>query len=197
MSAYQAKFLKLQPESIPGFIYLVQAVGTDRFKIGRAINVPNRLRGLQTSSPLKIRYVYHAYVQNMNLCEMELHHKFSEQREIGEWFALTQQDVKFCIFLMRLVQILEPPEQPISQEIVSAENCNSVESIIFSPEPEITPLNQVVLDKALWWKVEAAQVEGKTTTWIIENILNKKGRKFSEGKKQLEELINKFGEKGG
>jgi len=49
----------------------------------------------------------------------------------------------------------------------------------------------------LWWKVEAAQVQGKTTTWIIENILGKKGRKFSEGKKQLEELLKKFSEEGG
>ncbi len=49
----------------------------------------------------------------------------------------------------------------------------------------------------LWWKVEAAQVQGKTTTWIIENILGKKGRKFAEGKKQFEELMRKFREEGG
>lgn len=52
-------------------------------------------------------------------------------------------------------------------------------------------------DKELWRKVQAAQLQGKTTTWIIENILGKKGRKFSEGKKQLEELLNKFSEEGG
>lgn len=48
-------------------------------------------------------------------------------------------------------------------------------------------------DLQLWWKVEAAQVEGKTATWIIENILGKKGRKFAEGKAQLAELLRKFG----
>lgn len=51
-------------------------------------------------------------------------------------------------------------------------------------------------DLELWWKVEAAKVEGKTQTWIIENILGKKGRKFSEGKKQFEELVKKFSEGG-
>lgn len=60
------------------------------------------------------------------------------------------------------------------------------------PEASATTSEQDASDLQLWWKVEAAQVEGKTTTWIIENILNKKGRKFSEGKKQLEELLNKF-----
>ncbi len=108
MSAHQTKFLKLRPESVPGYIYLVQAVGTDKFKIGRATDVARRIRGLQTGSPLKIRYVYHAYVHNANLCEMELHNKFSNQREIGEWFALTSEDVKSCIFLMRLIQEVEP-----------------------------------------------------------------------------------------
>lgn len=46
---------------------------------------------------------------------------------------------------------------------------------------------------ALWWKVEAAEVEGKSSTWIIENILKMKGRKFTEGKIQLAELKSKFG----
>jgi hypothetical protein len=108
MSAHQAKFLKLRPEAIPGYIYLLEAVGTDKFKIGRATDVARRIRELQTGSPIRIRYVYHAYVHNANLCEMELHNKFSNQREIGEWFALTSGDVKSCIFLMRLIQEVEP-----------------------------------------------------------------------------------------
>ena len=133
MSAYQAKFLKLRPEAAPGYIYLVQAVGTDKFKIGRATNVANRLRTIQTSSPLKIRYVYHAYVRNMNFYEMELHHKFSEQREIGEWFTLSKSDIEFCIFLMRLVQDAEPS---IPQEDVEPEEFKPINSVVFCPEPE-------------------------------------------------------------
>ncbi|MEG4446986.1 GIY-YIG nuclease family protein [Microcoleus sp. AT9_B4] len=108
MLVHRAKVLKLRPGTVPGYVYLVQAVGTDKFKIGRAVDVARRIRGLQTGSPLKIRYVYHAYFENANLCEMELHNKFSNQREIGEWFALTQEEVKFCILLMRLVQDAEP-----------------------------------------------------------------------------------------
>ncbi|MEG4109893.1 GIY-YIG nuclease family protein [Microcoleus sp. S13_C5] len=177
MSVHQTKFLKLRPQPLPGFIYLVQAVGTDKFKIGRAGDVARRIKELQTGSPLKIRYVYHAYVHNANLCEMELHNKFSKQREIGEWFALTQEDIEFCILLMRLVQEGEPLE---SEE--ELKNPLFTDPIVISSS-----------DLELWWKVEAAQVEGKTTTWIVENILGKKGRKFSEGKKQLEELVKKFG----
>lgn len=108
MSPHNQKFSKFQGQPTPGYVYLVQAVGTNKHKIGKAVNVQNRIRALQTSSPLKIRYVYHAYVPNVYLCERELHKKFSNSREIGEWFALTLEDVKSCIFLMRLVQEVEP-----------------------------------------------------------------------------------------
>jgi len=80
------------------------------------VNVLKRLRDLQTSSPLKVRYVYHAYVQNMNLAEMELHHRFSDQREIGEWFSFTKEDVQSCILLMRLVQNVDPFPSVLTDE---------------------------------------------------------------------------------
>ena len=54
--------------------------------------------------------------------------------------------------------------------------------------------SQAAGDLALWWKISAAEVEGKSPTWIIENILNMKGRKFAEGKVRLVELRKKFGE---
>ncbi|MEG4632502.1 hypothetical protein QUB56_23425 [Microcoleus sp. AR_TQ3_B6] len=61
------------------------------------------------------------------------------------------------------------------------------------PEISATTSENDAKELELWWKVEAAQVEGKTATWIIENLLGKKGRKFAEGKVQLAELMKKFG----
>jgi hypothetical protein len=49
-------------------------------------------------------------------------------------------------------------------------------------------------DLALWREVSAAEVQGKSPTWIIENILNMKGRKFAAGKVRFVELQKKFGE---
>jgi hypothetical protein len=37
---------------------------------------------------------------------------------------------------------------------------------------------------------------GKSTTWIVENILKMGGRKFSEGKVKLKILLNQFEEEG-
>jgi hypothetical protein len=107
------KPFKFQPRYLPGFIYLVHAKGTNKFKIGRTIDVLTRVKDLQTGCPLTIRYVYHAYVGNMSSCEQDLHRKFATKREIGEWFSLTREDVELCIFFMRLLQEPQPPSSPV------------------------------------------------------------------------------------
>jgi len=98
-----------------GFIYLFQAVGTNNFKIGKALDVAARIKRLQTSSPVKIRYVYHVYVSNAAIYEIELHNQFSHLRLIGEWFTFTADDVKTCIALMRLVETSELQKPLYSQ----------------------------------------------------------------------------------
>ena len=110
-----SKVIKIgPPQLIPGFVYLVHAVKTSRFKIGRSKDVLRRMSALQYASPFKIRYVYHAYVSSMNEIEMQLHQKFQPKREIGEWFTLTPEDVKACILFMRLSQVTEEnPTVPV------------------------------------------------------------------------------------
>jgi hypothetical protein len=95
-------------EPRPGHIYLVNAVGTNKFKIGKtAGSVAHRIKDLQIGSPIRLRYVYHAYVDRMNRTERELHYQFAYFRSIGEWFSLSDTNVKECITLMRLAQINE------------------------------------------------------------------------------------------
>lgn len=60
------------------------------------------------------------------------------------------------------------------------------------PEASASTSESDASDLQLWWKVEAAEIEGRSPTWIIENILKMKGRKFAEGKAQLAELRKKF-----
>lgn len=92
-----------------GCIYLVNAVGTDSFKIGMTKqSVLQRINVLQTGCPLRLRYVYHSYVEDMQKTERELHSTFDSFCQIGEWFCLTHFHVKECIKLMRLMQVQEP-----------------------------------------------------------------------------------------
>lgn len=120
----ERKLLKIKANPRSGYLYLISAVGTGRYKIGRtSVGVAERLRELQTSSPVRLRYVYHAYVSNVDLYEMELHQKYAQYREIGEWFNLTHEAIKECIFLMRLVQETEPdfPEVIVKVETETLE----------------------------------------------------------------------------
>ncbi|MEG3838583.1 MULTISPECIES: hypothetical protein [unclassified Microcoleus] len=64
------------------------------------------------------------------------------------------------------------------------------------PEPEVTTLatasEPTPLDKSLYAEICKSREVGKTNTWIIENILKMKGRKFADGKVKLQELLSKF-----
>lgn len=67
------RLVKFKTNSQPGYVYLISAVGTGRFKIGKTqVGVLGRLKELQTGSPIKLRYVYHAYVDDINRTEKEL-----------------------------------------------------------------------------------------------------------------------------
>jgi hypothetical protein len=48
----------------------------------------------------------------------------------------------------------------------------------------------------MYLEVCKSREAGKSTTWIVENILKMGGRKFSEGKMKLQTLLNQFEEEG-
>jgi hypothetical protein len=51
-------------------------------------------------------------------------------------------------------------------------------------------------DYPIYLEVCKSREAGKSTTWIVENILKMGGRKFSEGKVKLQALLNQFEEEG-
>lgn len=51
------------------------------------------------------------------------------------------------------------------------------------------PSAEVEVAKALYREIRTSLKEGKSATWIVENILKMKGRKFHEGKERLTYLL--------
>ena len=51
-------------------------------------------------------------------------------------------------------------------------------------------------DYSIYLEVCKSREAGKSTTWIVENILKMGGRKFSDGKVKLQTLLNQFEEEG-
>ncbi len=92
-----------KPERVakPGYIYLIRA-SNDLYKIGRSINVANRLRNLQTSSATPLTLVHSFPSDDMEQAESRLHTEFAYARTHGEWFLLSVDDVNYITSLETL-----------------------------------------------------------------------------------------------
>jgi hypothetical protein len=91
-------------------------------------------------------------------------------------------------------QILASPATEMEEvrerlEAIYISEPEEVEAITTTTLPEPSSL-----DKSLYSEICEARKLKKSTTWIVENILKMKGRKFAEGKAKLQELLSKFGE---
>lgn len=73
-----------------GYVYLIHAAGTNRYKIGRTVNPIVRLGQLQKQSPYPLRIVESFWSPDAIADEKALHSEFFESRVLGEWFELYQ-----------------------------------------------------------------------------------------------------------
>ncbi|MDP8936008.1 MAG: hypothetical protein M3N42_18215 [Cyanobacteriota bacterium] len=90
-------------------------------------------------------------------------------------------------------------EQILASPTTDVEEVRERLEAIYSAEPEeaevlttTTLPEPSALDKSLYGEICEARKVNKSTTWIIENILKMKGRKFAEGKVRLQELLSQF-----
>lgn len=74
----------------PGYIYLVE--GDRSYKIGKATNVPNRLRSF-LQLPFRTRLIHTIPTIDMAWAEAFLHRQFAHCRLNGEWFDLAPGEV--------------------------------------------------------------------------------------------------------
>ena len=71
-------------------------IGLDLVKIGHAVNVQTRLDTLQCGCPFEmcVERILETPPGKKEVLEDKLHRKYSTKRERGEWFRLTQQEVR-------------------------------------------------------------------------------------------------------
>lgn len=89
--------IELTPPIIPsnraGWVYLIHAENTNRYKIGRTINVPQRHRVLHSQSPYPLKVIHCFHTLDAITDEAKLHEKFASGRVYGEWFEPTNEYV--------------------------------------------------------------------------------------------------------
>ncbi len=95
------------------FVYVIQATGTNRIKLGYSIQPEQRLKELQTGSPYKLKML--AQWPGTRYMESQLHRALAAYRQDGEWFEvppfagmLIWQIVKQCD---RVPSLLKRPPQ--------------------------------------------------------------------------------------
>lgn len=75
-----------------GFVYLFQAKGTNRYKIGRSKNFVTRLQTIQGQSPFELELVDYFYSLDCTFDESYIHKQKKQYRVFGEWFELSSKD---------------------------------------------------------------------------------------------------------
>lgn len=80
-----AFWTSLPEDDQPGcFVYVIQAEGDTPIKVGKAVDVPNRIAGLQTGNPRQLRLLH--VLPGDGELEWQLHYRLRDCRLIGEWF---------------------------------------------------------------------------------------------------------------
>ena len=96
-----------------GFVYVVQAGDTYRFKVGRTGNLPQRMRTLQLGSPTPLHLVGWFRADNSYREEAEWHRRLGINRRHGEWFDLPLKDLVTILGVCESYGREEPPTKAL------------------------------------------------------------------------------------
>lgn len=73
-----------------GFVYLIGSKANTLVKIGKAVDVPKRLKGIQAMSPMRLEVLWQT--EGAHSLEQALHERFAKFRQHGEWFDFGRKD---------------------------------------------------------------------------------------------------------
>lgn len=115
-------------------VYFITCRELGRVKIGHAGNPNRRFQGLKTGSPAPI--ALEAFFDGGEKEERELHKRFAEHRQQGEWFTL-------CPEIEAVIEEHKP--KPATKTWKPFEQGDRVDAFLFDPEgwlrenPGVTP----------------------------------------------------------
>jgi len=72
-----------------GYVYLIHAVGTNYYKIGKSINPDKRILQIAPQMPFPVRCIHLWRSNFMSMAEARLHRLCRDSRANGEWFSFT------------------------------------------------------------------------------------------------------------
>lgn len=98
---YTASQRRLQ-DSPEGFVYIISNPAWSALKIGMAVEPHGRLKGYQTSSPLRdYKLEDYVYVTDRRKAEKELHDWLGTRRLSNEWFDVPLGEARMVLALIK------------------------------------------------------------------------------------------------
>jgi|GEM_PF-3253694 hypothetical protein len=98
------KIIRLEDISVgrEGWVYLIHAVGTNRYKIGRSVKPIARHQTLQNQSPYPLKIIDSFWTVDAPSDETYWHRLLKEYRVRGDWFEFNEEERKanlaaFCV----------------------------------------------------------------------------------------------------
>lgn len=76
-----------------GYVYLIQAGDSFRFKIGRSVDPERRIKEIQIGSSVKLKLLCQKNCRDMCVQENRWHELFGASRRHGEWFDLDEKQL--------------------------------------------------------------------------------------------------------
>lgn len=144
-------------EPLPGFIYLLRAVGGEQYKIGRANDVAARIRRIAGFVPFPVEIAHTIETDDMVRLEHCLHFVYDTagKRINGEWFRLTQQDVS-C--LQGIGEQLNSDTFDDTLDALSLVACPPAETLDTSDDVSPLDVARSLRQKGLSWRQVARRV---------------------------------------
>lgn len=139
-------------------VYFIQSSATGYIKIGKARDVNNRLRQLQTSNPDKLTLL-HSFPDYGHREEKEYHTQFKAFRVSGEWF------------LPDILPLIKPPTRRVKKiDTVKAETLTRI--VVHLPKACVETLTRLAK--------EDSRPRHKHIALILENYTKIQDRRYAK-----------------
>jgi hypothetical protein len=93
--------LASRPTDKTDYVYVIRALRTNLYKIGKTNDPEGRLQSLQTGSAHRLKLLHVIRADNATAAEEELHRLLHGKRMEGEWFRLTNSEKDVLVSIER------------------------------------------------------------------------------------------------
>jgi hypothetical protein len=126
-ATYLAGYRMIISRTLHGYIYLIHAIGTSRYKIGKTRREPSKrfLELNSSQSPYPLRLLSFFETDNIDYQEGRLHHLAKQYRVHGEWFELPGWWLEKLDQWFYNIKRLAPPVKDLLLELVPGKNQHS------------------------------------------------------------------------